>query len=193
MQTVNTLRLKEIKSQCNLSVRHYHWICGQKCDKKEITHTHTNLYWDLLLFLTATRTTGPLCVSQSANGLLISFFFSSLSLLQYKSKEEQGRNKWLKRRRGGKMLNVWVEGSDRTTYYSDVRLLTGCRAGRAVSQFDGPIGGGEMGPLMTSRLARHESCLHEGAFQWVDRRREHTVILQHTHTQTQPTHSLPAF
>lgn len=29
---------------------------------------------------------------------------------------------------------------------------------------DGPIGGEEMGPLMTSMLAWEESSLHEGAF-----------------------------
>lgn len=37
----------------------------------------------------------------------------------------------------------------------------------------GPIGGREKGPLMTSALAGDESCLHEGAFQWADRRHEH--------------------
>lgn len=47
------------------------------------------------------------------------FFFSSL---QHELKEEQGRNKWLKW--GEKMLNVWEEERDQTTYYSDASLLT---------------------------------------------------------------------
>ncbi len=52
---------------------------------------------------------------------------------------------------------------DQTTYYIDVSL-TVRQTGDGVT-LDGPIGGREMGPLMTSMLAWDESCLHEGAFQ----------------------------
>lgn len=64
----------------------------------------------------------------------------------------------------------WVTGKERgerdqTTYYADVRLLAVCQSGGRSRVTPGrPIPGGEMGPLMTSTLARHESRLHEGAF-----------------------------
>lgn len=129
MQTVNTLRLKEIKSQCNLSVRHYHWICGQKCDKKEITHTHTNLYWDLLLFLTATRTTGPLCVSQSANGLLISFFFSLSLSLAVQVKRGAGQKQMTEKEKGGKNAEC-VSGGERSDHLLQWREIVNWMSSR---------------------------------------------------------------
>lgn len=101
-------------------------LCDENHDKTLNTHTHTLGPAELrsipvsdkkLWLRKFCHTHHWLILSEPISKWLMLFFF----LLQHEIKEEQCRIQWLK---GGKMLNVWEEERDQTTYYSDVSLLT---------------------------------------------------------------------
>lgn len=98
-------------------------FCDENYDKNQIlnTDTHRHIRSSCIeVYSCFWHPHASLACSVWANQEMAHcFFFSSL---QHELKEEQGRNKWLKW--GEKMLNVWEEERDQTTYYSDASLLT---------------------------------------------------------------------